>query len=54
MRTSLQVALTIFVIYAIANILYFAKSAAGINILPGHNGGFFPLGDWLWHLSKRW
>jgi hypothetical protein len=54
MRTSFQVALSVLVIYAIANILYFAKSASGIDILPGHHGGYFPLGQWLWHLSKHW
>jgi len=38
-------------LYFLANMAYFIKSAAGIDLDPGrHHGGIFPLGDMLF----RW
>ncbi len=35
----------LFFLFLTANLLYAAKSIAGIDLLPGHAGAYFPLGS---------
>jgi len=38
----------VLIAYLVANLLYFSKSEVGINLVRGHTGRWFPLGDWMW------
>ena len=40
-------------LYLAANIAYAVKSLGGVDMLPGHHGGLFPLGDWIYEHLKH-
>jgi hypothetical protein len=48
MKRIWRVALGVLIAFFIANLLYFTKSEAGVNLTRGHTGRWFPLGDWMW------
>lgn len=41
-------------VVVVLNLLYAAKSLAGIDLDPsGHNGNLFPLGNWIYHTFRH-
>lgn len=53
MKSYRRSVMILLILFLLANLLYFVKAVCGVDFLPGHHGGLFPIGDWLWRITHR-